>query len=48
VPVLDRHGQAVGAINLSTHSNRTTRNEMRERFLPELKRIAAQLASTTV
>src|SRR5262249_44926950 len=40
VPVLDRHGQAVGAINLSTHSNRTTRNEMRERFLPELKRIA--------
>jgi IclR family pca regulon transcriptional regulator len=48
VPVLDRHGQAVGAINLSTHSNRTTRNEMRDRFLPELRRIAAQLASTTV
>jgi IclR family transcriptional regulator, pca regulon regulatory protein len=47
VPVLDRAGQAVGAINLSTHSTRTTRNEMREEFLPELKRIAAQVASTT-
>ena len=40
VPVLDRSGQAVGAINLSTHSTRTTRNEMREQFLPELSRIA--------
>lgn len=48
VPVLDRSGQAVGAINLSTHSTRTTRNEMREQFLPELNRIAEQLASTTI
>ena len=48
VPVLDRAGQAVGAINLSTHSTRTTRNEMRERFLPELNRIATQLASMTL
>ncbi len=48
VPVLDRAGQAVGAINLSTHSTRTTRNEMREKFLPELKRIAGQVSSTTV
>ena len=47
VPVLDRAGQAVGAINLSTHATRTTRNEMREEFLPELRRIAAQMASTT-
>jgi IclR family transcriptional regulator, pca regulon regulatory protein len=47
VPVLDRTGQAVGAINLSTHSTRTTRNEMRERFLPELNRIADQLSSMT-
>ena len=37
VPVLDRTGQAVGAINLSTHATRTTRNEMREHFLPELQ-----------
>jgi IclR family pca regulon transcriptional regulator len=48
VPVLDRTGQAIGAINLSTHSTRTTRNEMRERFLPELNRIADQLSSMTV
>jgi len=48
VAVVDRSGQAVGAINLSTHSTRTTRNEMRERFLPELTRVAAQLASTTI
>ena len=48
VPVLDRSGQAVGAINLSTHSTRTTRNEMREHFLPELNRIAEQISSMTV
>lgn len=44
VPVLDRIGQAVGAINLSAHTTRTTRNEMRERFLPELKRIALRIS----
>ena len=48
VPVIDRTSQAVGAINLSTHSTRTTRNEMRDRFLPELKRITGQISSTTV
>jgi IclR family transcriptional regulator, pca regulon regulatory protein len=48
VPVLDRAGQAIGAINLSTHSTRTTRNEMRERFLPELNRMAEQLSSMMV
>jgi IclR family pca regulon transcriptional regulator len=48
VPVLDRAGQAIGAINLSTHSTRTTRSEMRERFLPELQRLASQLAVTTL
>ena len=47
VPVLDRSGQAVGAINLSTHSTRTTRNEMRERFLPELNR-SRSISSMTV
>ncbi len=44
VPVLDRTGQAVGAINLSTHATRTTRNEMREQFLPELRRIAQRIS----
>ena len=48
VPVIDRTSQAVSAINLSTHSTRTTRNEMRDRFLPELKRITGQISSTTV
>lgn len=48
VPVMDRTGQALGAINLSTHSTRTTRNEMRERYLPELNRIAQQVASMTL
>jgi IclR family pca regulon transcriptional regulator len=44
VPVLDRDGQAVGAINLSSHSTRTTRNEMRGVFLPELRKIAAHVS----
>ena len=48
VPVLDRSGQAVGAINLSTHSTRTTRNEMRDRFLSELNRLSGQVSSLTV
>ncbi|MFN3657253.1 MAG: IclR family transcriptional regulator C-terminal domain-containing protein [Pseudolabrys sp.] len=47
VPVLDREGQAVGAINVSTHSARTTRNEMRDRFLPALKSIAEQIRMST-
>jgi IclR family pca regulon transcriptional regulator len=44
VPVLDREGQAVGAINLASHATRTTRNEMRDTFLPELRRIAEHVA----
>lgn len=44
VPVLDRLGQAVGAINLSAHATRTTRNEMREKYLPELKAIAERIS----
>jgi len=44
VPVLDRDGQAVGAINLSSHSTRTTRNEMRDVFLPELRKITAHVS----
>lgn len=44
VPVVDRDGQAVGAINLATHTTRTTRNEMRSQFLPALRAAAAQIA----
>jgi IclR family transcriptional regulator, pca regulon regulatory protein len=45
VPIADRDGQCIGAINLSTHSTRTTRNELRETFLPELKAVAAQVSA---
>jgi IclR family pca regulon transcriptional regulator len=44
VPIVDHSGQVVAAINLSTHSTRTTRNEMRDRFFPALKLIAEQLS----
>jgi IclR family pca regulon transcriptional regulator len=48
VPVVDRTGQAVAAHNLSTHSTRTTRNELRERFLPSLRAIAGQISSSVI
>jgi IclR family transcriptional regulator, pca regulon regulatory protein len=48
VPVLDRAGQAVGALNLSTHSTRTTRGEMREHFLPALREAAGEIAAYVV
>jgi IclR family pca regulon transcriptional regulator len=44
VPVVDRDNQVVAGLNLSTHATRTTRNEMRQRFLPELRAVAAQLS----
>ena len=44
VAVVDRQNQAVGALNLETHATRTTRNEMRDKFLPELRAVAAQIA----
>jgi IclR family pca regulon transcriptional regulator len=46
VPIVDRAGQAVAALNLSTHSTRTTRSELRERFLPALREAAGQVAAT--
>jgi IclR family pca regulon transcriptional regulator len=45
VPIVDRGGQAVAGLNLSTHTTRTTRNEMRERFLPALHEVAEQLSA---
>ena len=44
VPLVKRTGQCVAAINCSAHSNRTTRNEMREQFLPRLKALSAQIS----
>jgi IclR family pca regulon transcriptional regulator len=46
VPIVDRSGQVVAALNLSTHSTRTTRNEMRETFLPALREAAALVSAT--
>jgi IclR family transcriptional regulator, pca regulon regulatory protein len=44
VALTSRRGRPIGAINVSAHSNRTTRNEMRDRFLPRLREIASQVA----
>lgn len=48
VPVLTRNGRCVGAINLSAHTSRTTRNEMRDRFLPQLQAVGKQISRTLV
>jgi IclR family transcriptional regulator, pca regulon regulatory protein len=45
VPIVDRAGQAIASLNLSTHSTRTTRNEMREHFLPSLRAVAEQISA---
>ncbi len=44
VAVVTRAGDPLGAINLSTHSTRTTRNGMRSQFLPELTAVAQQIS----
>lgn len=44
VPVVNRAGTCVAAINLSAHSNRTTRSEMRERFHPRLREAAETIS----
>jgi len=48
VPIVDRGGQATAALNLSTHSTRTTRNELRDRFLPQLRRVAERISVSLV
>jgi IclR family pca regulon transcriptional regulator len=44
VPVMTRGGRCVGAINLTAHANRTTRNEMRDHFLPRLQAVARDVS----
>ena len=44
VALTTRRERPIGAIEVSAHANRTTRNEMRERFLPRLREIARQIA----
>jgi len=46
VPVGDRAGQSFAGLNISSHSTRTTRNEMREHFLPRLRAVAAQISAS--
>jgi IclR family pca regulon transcriptional regulator len=48
VPILNRAGSCVAAINLSAHSDRTTRNEMREKFLPRLREAAEAISRSLV
>jgi IclR family transcriptional regulator, pca regulon regulatory protein len=45
VPVVHRSGEAIAGLNISTHSTRTTRNEMRDRFLPRLRMVAEQISA---
>ncbi len=44
VPLIGHDGAPVGAINLSTHAARTTRNELRDHHLPRLKQAAAAIS----
>lgn len=44
VPVTNRDGEALGAISVSTHTSHATRGELREKVLPALRAVAAQIA----
>jgi IclR family pca regulon transcriptional regulator len=44
VPIVTRSGDNVGAINLSAHSSRASRNDLRDRFLPRLSAIAQEIS----
>lgn len=44
VPIVTRSGKNIAAVNLSAHSQRTTRNEMRDQFLPKLRSLADQIS----
>jgi IclR family pca regulon transcriptional regulator len=45
VPVVNRAGEAVAGLNISTNSTRITRNHMRDQFLPRLRTAAEQISS---
>ena len=45
VPIVDRTGEAVAGLNISTNSTRITRNHMREHFLPRLREASEQISS---
>jgi IclR family pca regulon transcriptional regulator len=46
VALTSRGQRLIGAIEVSAHANRTTRNEMRDRFLPRLREIARQITQS--
>ena len=52
VPIRDRSGQVVAAVNVSTHASRTTSQQVRRNLLPPLlataARIEADLATLSV
>ena len=43
VPIVDRSGRVIAAMNVSGHANRYTREAMLEAFLPPLRRAADQI-----
>jgi IclR family pca regulon transcriptional regulator len=44
VPIVTRSGENVGAINLSAHASRASRNDLRDKFLPRLNAIAREIS----
>jgi IclR family transcriptional regulator, pca regulon regulatory protein len=46
MPIVTRSGVNVGAINLSAHSSRTSRAELRDRFLPQLRAVAREISKS--
>jgi len=43
VPIVDRTGRVIGAMNVSGHANRYSREAMLDAFLPPLRRAAGQI-----
>ena len=48
VPIVTRGGENVGAINLSAHASRATRNDLRDRFLPRLDAVAQEISRSLI
>lgn len=46
VPIVTRNGTPIGAINLAAHASRTTRNEMRDNYLPRLRDAASRISKS--
>jgi IclR family pca regulon transcriptional regulator len=43
VPLIDRHGTVIAAINASVHASRATLDDLRRRILPEVQATAARI-----